>query len=205
MDGRWHGRRHSRVTLKIKPMPAPRDGNSRCAFAAILALCETFLFTMNASSAARRRKAVVFFVAILASVVFVAGFAALHPRDWSVPPEVKRWRNPATQDAFDAAQARSLYREKCASCHGDTGKGDGDDAPLWGPKPTDFTSARLASQSDGELFYKISQGRRPMPGFRNRLTDRQRWELVLYLRSLSEFPPAPPIRGNGAKAPATRR
>jgi mono/diheme cytochrome c family protein len=178
------------------------DTNSSRVFAGILALCETLLFTMRASSDARRRHAVVFFVAILASIVFVAGFAALHPRDWSVPPEAKRWSNPATLEAFDAGQARALYREKCASCHGNTGKGDGDDAPLWGPRPTDLTSARLALQSDGELFYKISQGKRPMPGFRNRLTDRQRWELVLYLRTLGEFPPLPSIRRNEAEAPA---
>jgi mono/diheme cytochrome c family protein len=170
-------------------------------FARTFALCHTFLFTMSASSVPRRRSAVVF-VAILASIVFVVSFAALHPRDWSVPPEAKRWKNPVTPDAFDAAQAGLLYREKCASCHGNTGKGDGDDAPLWGPKPTDFTGAHLASQSDGELFYKISQGKRPMPGFRNRLTDRQRWELVFYLRSLSGFPSAPPIPAKQAKAPA---
>src|SRR5579883_1384598 len=66
------------------------DTNSSRVFAGILALCETLLFTMRASSDARRRHAVVFFVAILASIVFVAGFAALHPRDWSVPPAAKR-------------------------------------------------------------------------------------------------------------------
>ncbi len=39
--------------------------------------------------------------------------------------------------------------------------------------------------SDGELFYKISQGRKPMPSFRKRLSEQQRWELVLMIRSFA--------------------
>ncbi len=43
----------------------------------------------------------------------------------------------------------------------------------------------MSAQSDGELFYKISEGRRPMPEFKTKLTEQQRWQLVLLMRSLA--------------------
>ncbi len=54
----------------------------------------------------------------------------------------------------------------------------------------------MGQMTDGELFWKISHGRRPMPGFQNKLTEQERWELVDYIRTLSQKP------ASGA-APAT--
>ena len=151
----------------------------------------------------RRRFSVIFFVTLLAAILFVVAFAALHPRDWSVPPEAKSRKNPVALADFSANDTRALYREKCASCHGNLGKGDGDDPPLWGPRPTDLTdAAHIGAQSDGELFFKITEGKRPMPSFKNRLSDRQRWELVLFLRSLSGALPSPSAQMHDAKAPS---
>jgi mono/diheme cytochrome c family protein len=82
--------------------------------------------------------------------------------------------------------AHRIYLDKCARCHGDTGKGDGRDAIRYFPAPTDFTdAARMSAATDGELFYKISEGKKPMPVFKNKLTEDERWELVLLLRSFA--------------------
>ena len=52
--------------------------------------------------------------------------------------------------------------------------------------PSDLTNAaRMGSLTDGALFYQISEGRRPMPEFKSRMTEDQRWQLVLLIRSLS--------------------
>jgi mono/diheme cytochrome c family protein len=80
-----------------------------------------------------------------------------------------------------------VYADKCAHCHGDTGKGDGRDANRYDPAPTDLTdSKKMNSATDGELFYKISEGKKPMPVFKNKLSEDQRWELVLLIRSFSQ-------------------
>jgi len=85
---------------------------------------------------------------------------------------------------------RPLYLDKCSNCHGNSGKADGHDASLYDPKPTNFNDTnRLSSVTDGELFYKISEGHKPMPSFKKRLTENQRWRLVLLLRSFA----APPV------------
>jgi len=36
----------------------------------------------------------------------------------------------------------------------------------------------MSTVTDGELFYKISEGHRPMPSFKKRFTEEQRWQLV---------------------------
>jgi len=55
------------------------------------------------------------------------------------------------------------------------------------PAPADLTDAgRMNSVTDGEIFYQITTGRRPMPSFKNRLTEEQRWQLTLLVRSLSQ-------------------
>jgi mono/diheme cytochrome c family protein len=54
------------------------------------------------------------------------------------------------------------------------------------PAPSDITDVKhMNTVTDGELFYQISEGRKPMPSFKRRLTEDQRWGLVLFVRTLS--------------------
>jgi mono/diheme cytochrome c family protein len=114
------------------------------------------------------------------------------PWSWPVPEEAKQLRNPLQSTASALKSAQDVYRNKCAHCHGDSGKGDGEDASKYDPAPTDFTDAkRMSEATDGELFYKISEGKKPMPMFKNKLTEDQRWGLVLFIRSFAK-----PTAGN---------
>jgi mono/diheme cytochrome c family protein len=126
------------------------------------------------------------FVTLLVVAAGSAVYAFLHPGPWIVPEAAKQVANPLKPSQADLPVARKLYLDKCAECHGDTGKGDGPQGRMYDPQPKDLTdAAHMNAVSDGELFYKISEGHRPMPAFRKRLTDEQRWLLVLFLRSLS--------------------
>ena len=128
------------------------------------------------------------FVLVLAAVAFAIAYAALHENSWSwsVPEEAKQLKNPLQPSPGALESARPIYRDKCAQCHGDTGKGDGRDAARYDPKPADFTDANLMrGVTDGDLFYKISEGKKPMPVFKTRLTEDQRWQLVLLIRSFA--------------------
>ncbi len=62
------------------------------------------------------------------------------------------------------------------------------------PPAPDMRQAETQKLTDGELFYKISEGHRPMPSFKKRFTEEQRWQLVLFLRWFSA---AQPDRGRG--------
>jgi len=53
-------------------------------------------------------------------------------------------------------------------------------------KPANFTDETMMRRvTDGELFWKITKGRSPMPPWQGRLSEAQRWELVNYLRMLT--------------------
>ena len=54
------------------------------------------------------------------------------------------------------------------------------------PKPADLTSEIFQSQSDGAIFWKIEQGRSPMPSYKTSIPDKKRWELINYLRTLRQ-------------------
>ena len=67
--------------------------------------------------------------------------------------------------------------------YSEKGRGDGPAGKYLGTTLPDFTSAEMNKQSDGELFWKISTGKAPMPTFEEILSDEQRWFVVSYLRT----------------------
>jgi mono/diheme cytochrome c family protein len=137
-------------------------------------------------SPGRKKLAGTIFVALLLVAAGSGVYAFFHPGPWIVPEEAERVQNPLKPSQANLPAAQRLYLDKCAECHGDSGKGDGSQAKMYDPRPKDFTdAAHMNSVSDGELFYKISEGHRPMPGFKKRFTEEQRWQLVLFLRSLA--------------------
>jgi mono/diheme cytochrome c family protein len=143
---------------------------------------------MNPSAPKSRALAKLFFVVILAVVGISIVYTAIHANDWSwpVPEEAKQLKNPLQPSEAALKSAWAIYKEKCANCHGDGGKGDGPDASRYEPAPADFTDGkRMSGVSDGELFYKISEGKKPMPVFKTKLNEEQRWQLVLLIRSLA--------------------
>ena len=115
-------------------------------------------------------------------------------KPWTVPPEYKSLKNPLTPSESNLNAARQVYIDECAQCHGDRGKGDGPEARSHYPLPADLTDPKLLSNvTDGEIFYQISEGRRPMPSFKRRLTEDERWQLALLVRSFSQPAAAIPV------------
>jgi mono/diheme cytochrome c family protein len=147
---------------------------------------------MNNLKKRNRTLPMAMFLLVLAIVAAAIVYSAVNkaPWSWPVPEEAKQLKNPLQPTAPALKSAREVYLDKCAHCHGDTGKGDGRDASRYDPAPTDFTDAkRMSAATDGELFYKISEGKKPMPVFKTKLSEDQRWELVLFIRSLAESSP----------------
>jgi len=145
--------------------------------------------TTNAQSNRRLRK--LLFVSLLAVIGIAITFAIFQNRAWKIPEEAKQRKNPVQPSPPAIAAARTIYGDKCVQCHGETGKGDGSDAALYYPAPASFADAkRMSMVTDGELFYEISQGRKPMPAFKKRLTEEQRWQLVLLVRSFAAESPS---------------
>ena len=126
-------------------------------------------------------------VAAAAALVAGAGtMAAWAQGEWKAPADAKNVKNPLSGKKETVAEGKKLADTNCVSCHGPEGKGNGPAAAaLPPPKPADWTSAKIASETDGELFWKISNGRGAMPPWKH-LPDNQRWALVNYIRSLQK-------------------
>jgi mono/diheme cytochrome c family protein len=103
---------------------------------------------------------------------------------WEAPPETRELQNPVKTDGQTVERGRALYKEHCVDCHGKSGVGDGALARKRGYKPANLTLERLNQQRDGEIFWKITTGHDPMPAFGRQLSDRARWDLVSYVRTL---------------------
>lgn len=103
---------------------------------------------------------------------------------WTAPTRAARQKSPVARDASSIAEGKSIYVKQCLECHGNKGKGDGSCGSDLDPRPSDLTGLGAAAQTDGALYWKISNGHADMPAFDKLLTDRDRWKVVLYIRTL---------------------
>ena len=121
----------------------------------------------------------------------VAATSGAAPQDWEVPPAEAARPNPLQSTPEHLRAGQELFNRHCTACHGVGGRGDGPMAQHWGRLPKDLTHPeRQKRLTDGEIFWKISVGHRQgseeiMPGLGGRLGADERWQLVLYVRSLA--------------------
>lgn len=109
------------------------------------------------------------------------------PAPWIAPDDAKKVKNPIPPTPETLAAAEQLFSDNCVLCHGEKGMGDGPGAKTIKVKPANFTDPKLqASETDGALFWKMSNGRGPMPAWKDELTDEERWKLVGYIRKLGK-------------------
>jgi mono/diheme cytochrome c family protein len=97
-------------------------------------------------------------------------------------------KNPIPADDGSRATGKQVYAGNCLPCHGATGKGDGPVANMQDTTPANLTDSKYAKDTDGALYWRISNGHRPMPKFDNALPDEARWNVVNYLRTLIVVP-----------------
>jgi mono/diheme cytochrome c family protein len=119
--------------------------------------------------------------ALLVSTMLMSPTSAWSQSDWKAPADAKTLKNPVK----GIGDAKNVIATNCAACHGASGRGDGVAAAALQPKPMDWSSAAVQSDTDGELFWKITNGRRSMPAWRQ-LPETQRWQIVNYIRTLKK-------------------
>ena len=103
---------------------------------------------------------------------------------WIAPKDAESVVNPYVGNVQATKAGAAIFSQQCVVCHGEKGKGDGLAASGLDPKPANLTLDKTQSSVDGVLFWKISNGRAPMPSFKGILTEQQRWQAVNYLREL---------------------
>ncbi len=104
---------------------------------------------------------------------------------WVAPAADKAKKNPVAGGAKAVEAGKNVAQVNCVSCHGPGGKGDGPAAVALNPKPANWTSKAVQDESDGELFWKISNGRGAMPPWKH-LPENDRWSVIHFIRSLKK-------------------
>lgn len=118
---------------------------------------------------------------LLAFLTF--GLSSVNAQEtWDVPEERKSRLSPFEFSDSIQQQGFIHYSVNCASCHGIPGQGNYERLD---PLPGDPATAEFQMNTDGDMYYKVSEGRGLMPSFKNVLSAQEIWEVVGYLRTFN--------------------
>lgn len=119
---------------------------------------------------------------------------------------------PVPQDEANFMAGAKVYMENCAVCHGLPGEpktviADG----MFPPPPQLFRGVGVTDDQPWETYWKINGGIRMtgMPGFGERLSDTQMWQLSVLLKNADKLSPAvkavlvPPSEAAAPPGPAS--
>jgi len=106
---------------------------------------------------------------------------------YGVQAEYQGAKSTVRKDKPTLETGARLYAQRCASCHGKEGMGDGDAPRSLLPSPAllAFMIQRPISV-DEYLLWSISEGGKqfdtPMPAFKDTLTREEIWQIIAYMR-----------------------
>ena len=109
-----------------------------------------------------------------------------------LPRAFRGLTNPLEPTAEHLAAGADLYALHCAFCHGLDGQARTPAAQGMRPQPEAFTGPNSDPLTDAKMFYRITEGeaRTGMPGWKDILTEEERWQIILHIRQLQQSPPS---------------
>ncbi len=132
---------------------------------------------------------------ILSTLLVVIFASNLFAQTATIPADAKARTAPFVFTSESKEKGDKIYQANCKSCHGDVGKANY--AKLV-PIPKDPASPEYQKNTDGEMFYILSNGKGVlMPTFANTLTEEQRWDVIAYIRSFNKNYTQPPVKAAG--------
>jgi mono/diheme cytochrome c family protein len=117
------------------------------------------------------------------------------PRDGSVFTDTS-YQQTETVLASPVAQLSAARIERganrfnafCSPCHSGTGQDTTEVVRRGMQKPPNLAAPNAKGYSDQRLFYVVSKGQNVMPGYADKLTPEDRWNVIGYVRQLQRAP-----------------
>jgi mono/diheme cytochrome c family protein len=95
-------------------------------------------------------------------------------------------KNPLTATSENLAHGKELFLTNCAPCHGESGTGNGTVAHLLKDHPKNLVTGQSKDLPDGYIYGVIRNGVLLMPSYGDAMSSNERWQVVLYVRSLQQ-------------------
>lgn len=92
-------------------------------------------------------------------------------------------KNPLSPTPASLEQGKALFTINCAICHGQTSLERGPVGKKLAPPPPGLDHDLLRERSDAHIFKAVTFGFGRMPPFKDKLSPRERWDLVNFLRT----------------------
>ena len=106
----------------------------------------------------------------------------------NIPNQYADLKNALPASTVNISDGKRLYQMQCLACHGEAGDGDGLAGKQLVPSPANLAfTRRLPLATDAFFFWTISEGGEPfgsaMPAFGDQLTEKQIWQITLYINT----------------------
>jgi mono/diheme cytochrome c family protein len=95
-------------------------------------------------------------------------------------------KNPLPSTPENLAHGKDLFLTNCAPCHGESGAGNGPVAHLLKDQPKNLVTGQSKDLPDGYIYGVIRNGIVLMPSYGDAMSSSERWQVVLYVRSLQQ-------------------
>lgn len=115
--------------------------------------------------------------------VLLSPLALAAQETWIVPPDDTGKISPYIFDEDMVKEGEAQFENLCSTCHGTPTQNN---PILFVPSPGDPASDKFQGQSDGSMYYKISNGRGGMPRFSPTLAEEEMWGIIAYFRSFNK-------------------
>lgn len=130
-----------------------------------------------------KTKNIVTYILIFISIIIFQPNAFSQEDEWIIPDDKNELVSSFQFTDENRTSGESLFQKNCLSCHGEPTKGN---FVALQPPPGDPASEKYQNQTDGSIFYKITEGRKLMPQFKNILSEKERWDIIAYIRSFNK-------------------
>lgn len=106
----------------------------------------------------------------------------------NLPKQYADLVNPLPISKENISNGKNLYQTQCIMCHGTFGEGNGSISQSLTPRPANLALTRqLPIATDSFIFWTLSEGGQmfdtAMPAFSKQLSDKEIWQLSLYINS----------------------
>jgi mono/diheme cytochrome c family protein len=107
-----------------------------------------------------------------------------------------KMHNPLQPTPENLARGKQQFDTYCAPCHGESGRGSGPVAHLLAKPPKDLIAGSSKFLPDGYIYGAIRDGILSMPSYAVEMPPEQRWQAVMYIRSMQSEAAKAKVAGN---------